>query len=152
MERFRETIPHVVERIRFVPRMSGPDFLSLLSVADVILDPLHWSGGNTTYEALFFGTPVVTLPSKFMRGRVTGGFYRQMGVMDCVVDTKDKYVKLAVRLGTDPAYREKIKARILAANHVLYENMEVVRDVERFFVEAVETAQRAPKKRRNGES
>lgn len=142
MERFQATIPHVIDRIRFVPRMSGPDFLSLLSVADVILDPLHWSGGNTTYEALFFGTPVVTLPSKFMRGRVTGGLYRQMGVMDCVVATKDKYIKLAVRLGTDPKFREEVKARILAANHVLYENTEVVREYERAFLQMVKESQR----------
>ena len=144
--RFQKTIPEVVDRIRFLPRQSSSNFQRLLSVADVILDPLHWSGGNTTYEALAVGTPIVTLPGEFMRGRVTYGCYTQMGVMDCVATTKEKYVKLAVRLGTDPSYRAKIKAKILAANNVLYENAEAVRDMERFFVEAVEAAQHATKK------
>ena len=142
MGRFRETMPHVVDRIRFVPRLNGHDFLGLLSVVDVILDPLHWSGGNTTFEALTFGTPIVTLPSEFMRGRVTYGCYTQMGVLDCVAVTKDKYVKQAVRLGTDPTYREKIKARILAANHVLYENLEVVREYELAFLRMFNETQR----------
>ena len=140
--RFQETIPDVVDRIRFLPRQTSPDFRRLLAVADVILDPLHWSGGSTTYEALLSGTPIITLPSEFMRGRVTYACYQQMGMMECVASSTDDYVKKAVRLGTDPKYREKVKGRILAANDVLYENAEVVRDFERFFKEAVDAARR----------
>lgn len=142
MDRFRKTIPHGIERIRFVPRLNGHDFLGLLSVADVILDPLHWSGGNTTFEALFLGTPIVTLPSEFMRGRVTYGCYKQMDVMDCVAATREDYVKLAVRLGTNPKHRAKIKAKILDRNHVLYENIEVVREYERAFLQMVNETRR----------
>ncbi len=120
--------------------------MCLLSVVDVILDPPTWSGGNTTFEALSFGTPIVTLPGEFMRGRVTYACYKQMGFMDCVATTKGEYVKLAVRLGTNPRYRARIKAKILAANDVLYENVAAVRDMERFFVEAVAAAQRPAKK------
>lgn len=140
MQRFRNTMPDVVDRIRILPRQSSRDFIGLLSVVDVILDPLKWSGGSTTYEALSFGTPIVTMPSEFMRGRVTYACYKQMGVMDCVAMTKEDYVKLAVRLGTDPAYRAEVKAKLLAANVVLYENAEAVRDLERFFVKALEDA------------
>ena len=42
-------------------------FPGSLASADVILDPLHFSGGNTTFEALAMGTPIVTLPGTFMR-------------------------------------------------------------------------------------
>ncbi len=146
MDRFRETIPLVVDRIRFMPRMNGHDFLSLLSVVDVILDPLHWSGGNTTFEALSFGTPIVTLPGEFMRGRVTYGCYKQMGVMDCVAKSRAQYVKTAVRLGTDRAFREATKQKILARNHVLYENHAVLREYEQFFVRAVEKSRRGGRK------
>ena len=72
-----------------------------------------------------------------MRGRVTYGCYKQIGVMDCVVSTKAEYVKLAVRLGTDPRYRKKVKAKILKANSALYENERAVREMERFFLDAI---------------
>jgi predicted O-linked N-acetylglucosamine transferase (SPINDLY family) len=143
LNRFRKAMPEVVDRIRFVPRQSRQDFLALLSSADVILDPPHWSGGNTTYEALSLGIPIVTMPSGFMRGRVTYACYKLMGVMDCVAGTKEEYVDLAVRLGANRKYRAEIKAKILAANNVLYENAEAVRDLERFLVKAVGATRRS---------
>ena len=66
-----------------------------------------------------------------------------MGVMDCVVSTKEAYVELAVRLGTDSAYRARVKEQLLSANGALFENGDVVRDLEKFFVKAVEIG--APK-------
>ena len=140
MRRFRNTIPDVRDRIRVLPRQNSRDFISLLSVVDVILDPVKWSGGSTTYEALSVGAPVVTMPSEYMRGRVTYGCYKQMGVMDCVASSREEYVALAVRLGTDPTYRAEVKAKILAANAVLYENGKAVRELERFFEKAVGNA------------
>ena len=71
--------PEVVGRIRFLRQMPLPDFLSLVTVSDVMLDPLHYSGGNTSLEAFALGTPIVTWPGEFMRGRHTHGFYKLMG-------------------------------------------------------------------------
>ena len=147
VNRFRRTIPDVADRIRILPRQTEWDFQGLLSVADVILDPLHWSGGITTLDALALGTPVVTLPGKFMRGRVTYAFYKQMGVLECVATANDEYVKLAVRLGKDRKYREKIKAKILASNAVLYENPSGARELERFFFKACEAARKDRKRK-----
>ena len=84
------------------------------------------------------GTPIVTLPSEFLRGRVTYAIYKKIGVMDCVASNPREYVDIAIRLGTNKEYRENIKAKILARNHVLYENIEVVRELESFFEWAVE--------------
>ena len=135
--RLSRTIPDVAQRVKFLPRQSSDDFLRLLATADVLLDPIHFGGGNTTYEALEFGTPIVTWPGAFMRGRVTYACYRKLGIMDCVAADGDEYVKLAVRLGTDPAWREEIRSRILAAKDVLFENPAAVRELECFFVTAV---------------
>jgi protein O-GlcNAc transferase len=140
LKRFGATIPDVVERIRFVPPQSREDFLSLSSVADVLLDPIHFGGGNTSYEGFTFGIPIVTLPSPFLRGRITLALYKQMGVLDCVVSNSAEYIKTAVKLGTDADYRAAIRSKILAANEVLYENLEGVRELEQFFQEAVARA------------
>jgi predicted O-linked N-acetylglucosamine transferase (SPINDLY family) len=137
MGRLSVSIPDVVERVRCVPRLSNGDFQHLLASADVLLDPLHWSGGITTLDALAFGTPIVTLPGELMRGRVTYGCYRHMGVLDCVAGSEQEYVALAVRLGTDRTYREMIRSKILARNAVLYRNEEAVREFEQFVLAAI---------------
>ena len=139
-QRLRQSIPEEWSRIQFLPRLRFNDYLHLLAISDVLLDTMHFSGGTTSFQALGIGTPVVTLPGQFMRGRGTYAFYRKMGVLDCVADTPQEYVQIAVRLGTELVWREHVKSKILAANHVLFGNVECVRELEQFFVAAVEKA------------
>lgn len=143
-DRFQKAFPDSIDRVQFLPRQSRDDFLGLMAVCDVMLDPFHFGGGNTTYEALSLGTPIVTLPSGFMRGRVTSACYRKMGLSDCIADAAADYVDRAVRLGIDPAYRSTMQARILAANSVLFDDQESLREIERFLQSAVAAARRGP--------
>jgi len=108
-----------------------------------MLDPLHYSGGNTSLEAVAVGTPIVTWPGAFMRGRHTHGFYRLMGVADCIARDADDYVAIALRLGTDPAWRNEVGRRIRDASVVLYENTDTVRALEDFLIDAVARARRS---------
>ena len=55
----------------FIPGVPQSEFPGLLLMADVLLDPLYFGGGNTTYEAIAIGVPIVTWPGPFMQGRVT---------------------------------------------------------------------------------
>jgi predicted O-linked N-acetylglucosamine transferase (SPINDLY family) len=135
--RFASTLGQGAGRVLFLERLGRTDFLNLNVLVDVLLDPLHFGGGNSSYEALAFGVPLVTLPSHYLRGRITLALYKQMNVMDCVAADPEEYVKLAVRLGTDPDYRTLVRAKILAANGVLYENLSGVRALEVFFRSAV---------------
>ena len=137
-ERFARSLADVQRRIHFLPPLSHDDFLSLTAAVDVLLDPIHFGGGNTSYEAFALGTPMVTLPSKLLRGRFTLGLYKQMGVLDCVATSVDEYVSLAVRLGTDREYHREISEKIRAASEVLYHNRQSVLDVEAFLADAIE--------------
>ena len=65
-------------------------------------------------------------------------FYKDMGFLDCVADSPAHYIARAVRLGTDTAFRESIRQKILARNHVLYENHAVIGEYEQFFLTALE--------------
>ena len=140
--RFERTIADVTERIVFVPWMPYPEYLNLSAVADVLLDPLHYGGGVTSYDGLATGTPIVTLPSQYQRGRYTLGCYRKIGTLDCVASSVQQYVELAVRLGCDRDYRYSIKEKILAASHLLFEDIDAVRQHEAFFEQAVWAARR----------
>ena len=140
MRRLRAAFPDEAGRVRMLPRQEKKDFFNLIAVSDVLLDSIHCSGGTTAFESLAVGTPIVTWPGEFARGRTTHAFYGKMGVLDCVAGSFDEYAEIAVRLGTDPTYRESIKKKILAANHLIYEDIESVRELEDFFQLAVEKA------------
>jgi len=137
MKRLQKHIPNADTRICMLPKQSTSDFMDLLSLSDVMLDPIHYGGGITTYEALALGTPVVTLPSEFLRGRISCGIYKKMGMTDCIVSTPETYAATAIKLGTDPDYRESIRSRILSANHELYEDMGAVEAFEAFLTSAL---------------
>jgi protein O-GlcNAc transferase len=137
---FAASLPDGENQIRFLPRLDYDDYLSLVMAADVQLDTVRFGGGMTSYEALAVGTPVVTLPSPYLRGRITLGLYKQMQVLDCVAQSPQEYCELAVRLGTDAGYREMIRAKILSANGVLFENDQGIRELEQFLHHVVEAA------------
>ena len=129
-DRFKRTIPDVVNRIEYLGRMPIGPFLDMLALVDVVLDPLHFSGGNTSFEAFSEGLPIVTMPGDFMRSRVTAAMYHRMGITDCIASSPEEYVRIAVRLGTDPAWRKEICARIRESRSVLFENHAMVREFE----------------------
>jgi protein O-GlcNAc transferase len=136
-DRFARAMPDVVDRIRWLPRLSHDDYLCFNTVCEVQLDTLHFNGGNTSYKALGVGAPIVTLSGEFLRSRITTALYRKMGVEDCMVRTPDEYIDLAVRLACEPEFRQHMSDKILAANDVLYADMEAVRELEQFFEQAV---------------
>lgn len=137
-QRFQHSLGEQARQVVWVDRQGRDDFIRLLSVADVILDPIHFSGGNTSYEAFSVGVPIVTLPGGYMRSRVTYACYRKMGMLDCVAASADEYVRLAVRLGTDPAWRAEMRAKIEANRARLYEDMTAVRELEDVFARLIQ--------------
>jgi predicted O-linked N-acetylglucosamine transferase (SPINDLY family) len=138
--RFATVMPDVADRIRFLPRLGHDDYLWLTTCYDAMLDPPHFNGGNTSLKALALGVPVVTRPSAFLRGRQTLGFYRKMGVQECVADSPAGYAEVAVRLATDAAYREDVRNRIRTAAVALFEDAGPTRELEEFFRQAVARA------------
>lgn len=129
--------PGCLERVLVVQGQPREMFLNLLAVSDVVLDPPHFNGMNTSLEALAAGAPVVTLPGSLHRTRHTQAMYRCMGMDDLIVGSPAEYVDTAVKVAGDRRWRDTLRQRILAANAVLFENDAVVREFERFFTTAV---------------
>jgi predicted O-linked N-acetylglucosamine transferase (SPINDLY family) len=50
--------------------------------------------------------------------------------MDCIVNTPQEYIDKAVRLATDVSYREEIQRKICANNHLIFEDMGMVKELE----------------------
>ena len=139
--RFARSMPSQAPRIVFLPFMAFDRFMQLLCLADVVLDTVHFNGMNSSLQAFAAGTPVVTLPGRLQRGRHTLAMYRKMGIEDCIAADSREYIDIAVRVASDRAYAEVVRRRILARNHVLFEDIRVVQEFERFFVDALAAMQ-----------
>ena len=135
-DRFARAFPENVDRVVFTPQLKLAEFLDLIRAADVILDPPHFGGGNTSLEAFAMGAPIVTLPGNFLRSRITYALYRKMNLLDLVADDAKTYVDLALRLGTDRNWREGLRKTITERSAFLYEDIQVVRDFEDLLLEA----------------
>ena len=130
MARMERLLPGAGKRLRFLPRLSSSDFIRAQALADVVLDTPGFSGGKTSLEAFGVGQPVVAMPSRYLRGRLTHGFYRRMGLDDLVASSLDDYVVKAVRLGVDAGYRAEAKTRVAERAPRLWGTIESLRAFE----------------------
>lgn len=121
----------------FYPRLSHPNFLNLNLVSDVLLDTFDWSGGHTTIEAIACHLPVVTCPGEFMRGRHTYAFLTMMGITETIASDEAEYIDIAVRLGTDRPWRDRIVEKMKQCHDRFYEDTTPVRALEAFYREVV---------------
>jgi len=146
-QRLAVTVPDVTDRIVFLPRQSYPDYLRLVAASDILLDPLHFGGGFTTYHGFSLDKPIVTLPTAFLRGRYTFGCYRKMEITECVASDPDEYVEIAVRLAQDEGYRAAVEGRIREASPYLFQDIDAADEHERFFEQMVDEARSKPETR-----
>jgi CRISPR-associated protein Csy1 len=109
---FERAAPGLDDRLILLPQCDHESYLRVNLACDAMLDTLHWSGGNTTLDAIASGLPVVTLPGRFMRGRQSAAMLRLVGVGELVARDDDHYVRIAQRLSEDAAWRDELRVRI----------------------------------------
>lgn len=123
-------------RILVLPRLDPTGFSSLLAAVDVVLESFPFSSYNTLMAAFAVGTPVVTLPGRFLRGRYCLGLYRQMGLESApIADSIGAYAELAVRIAQDARYRQRLQTRILAACPKIFANRAVGQELRDLLLE-----------------
>lgn len=128
----------VRKRVVILPRMGHEAYLQINRSCDVMLDTLHWSGGNTSLDALACGLPMVTLPGEFMRGRQSCAMLTEMGLDELIARDKNDYVAIALRLGTGAAWRKEIQQRIMKNIDRVFENELPVKELEQFLLSRFE--------------
>uniref|UniRef100_A0A7S2CRM6 O-GlcNAc transferase C-terminal domain-containing protein n=1 Tax=Octactis speculum TaxID=3111310 RepID=A0A7S2CRM6_9STRA len=116
----------VLSRVRFIHHWN---YLRVLRLSYAVLDTFPYGGCLTSLESLSFGKPVLTLPSRFIRGRFTLAMYRQMGLDDpsigLVAVDAASMVQSAIRIGTDRNYRRNVSQWVqIAYKDRLHRNLE----------------------------
>jgi len=114
-------------RLHVLPPCGHADYLRINRSCDAMLDPLHWSGGNTSLDAIASGLPIVTRPGRFMRGRQSAGMLGHIGLGDLVARDDDDYVARAVTLASDAGARRTARQRIEAARGALFDDAAATR-------------------------
>jgi CRISPR-associated protein Csy1 len=111
-----------IGRIKILPPLSHDDYKRLNALCDLMLDCLHWSGGNTTLDALATGLPVVTLPGRLMRGRQSMAMLKAIGLDELIASDEAHFCELASRLVRDAQWRQSLRERILARRQSLFDD------------------------------
>ena len=132
-DRMLKNLSDVSDRIEIIPRLSIDGIAELMGSADVILDTPHFSGGMTTYQALATGTPVVTLPGEYMRGRLSLGIYKQMGMLECVAKDTEHYIEITRRLCLESSYSKMIRQKIKEGHGKIFDNRTPITHHAKFF-------------------
>ncbi len=125
--------PELFKRFTFIPALSFEKYKRLLSLATAMLDSPVYAGGLTSFDAFSYGIPEVTLSGPLHVQNFATGIYRAMGMDHLPCRTVEEYVDLAVRLGTEPEYRESVSREIEAHSNKIFGSDEIVTEHERFF-------------------
>ena len=138
LNRFKKNKKINLDRIEFISGLSWEDYINHCGKASVLLDPFYFSAGNSFYEAMFYGTPTITKPTKYTKSRLVLGAYNQMEIENApVVNNVDDYIGKAVEIANDKDlydikeyYREQAKKN-------LYENQFIISNLEEIFLKIV---------------
>jgi protein O-GlcNAc transferase len=117
------------ERLIVLPPLPHDDYLRVNLACDAMVDTLHWSGGNTSLDALACALPVVTLPGDYMRGRQSAAMLALAGTPELIARGSDDYVRIASRLVEDAGWRKALASTIRDGHRALFDTK---RPVEAF--------------------
>ena len=139
--RFQDRIRRALEqrgidfarRVIWQPMRPAPEFRAMLSVCDVMLDTLHWSGGNTSLDALAAGLPIVTQPGRFLRGRQSAAMLRTIGLPQLVATDSTAMARIAVSVANESP--SGIRAQIARESGLLFDRQEPVRSLEQHLLQ-----------------
>jgi predicted O-linked N-acetylglucosamine transferase (SPINDLY family) len=84
------------ERLLISGRVPLQDYFRWLGDVDLALDTTPYSGGTTTCDSLWMGTPVLTLPQSRPVSRSAAGILSVAGLTEWIASSPDDYVARAV--------------------------------------------------------
>ncbi len=98
------------QRVDLLARSPHAELLAHYNAIDIALDPFPYSGCLTTYEALWMGVPVVSLPGETFAGRHSASHLHNVGLGGWVVATAEEYLAVAERWSRDGAALADLRA------------------------------------------
>jgi len=111
------------------PRLALADYFRRLREVDVALDAMPYSGGTTTCDTLWMGTPVVTMTGERSVSRSAASILAVLGLDAWIATSPEDYVARAVELAGKPSQaRQGLRERMRASP--LMDEARFARDME----------------------
>jgi len=101
-------------RVHFAPRFPRREYLRAYDSIDICLDPFPANGGTTSYDALWMGVPLITLPGQTAIGRAGVSILQNVGLPDLIAKSPDDFVKSAANLAADTARLTNLRSTLRA--------------------------------------
>ena len=141
IDRFKKNKKIDLKRIKFLDGFNWEEYINHCGKASVLLDPIYYGAGNSFYESVFYGTPTVTMPTKYTKSRLVLGAYNQIDISDLdfnpITKSINEYVEKAIEIGNSKNLYDLKKNIQLRAKKNLYEREEVIANFEKVFKEIV---------------
>ncbi len=127
MCRLRAAMPDVAGRLRVIGRLEREAYLELVAAANVVLDTPHYGGGaNTVLDAVAAGTPTVTWPGLYHRGRWAAAVNRLLGLDELNVSSICDYAAKAIQIADSDEPQMLLRETLKSTGTELFENMAAV--------------------------
>lgn len=100
------------ERICFAPKRPNPQHLARYRLADLFLDTYPYGAHTTASDAMWMGTPVLTLEGKGFAARVCAGLVRCAGLSELICHSLEDYIGRAVAIARTPGTAAALRHRL----------------------------------------
>jgi len=100
------------DRLLFSPRVTREIYFDQYNFCNLFLDTLPYNAGTTASDALWMGTPLVTLAGECFGGRMAASLLHAVGLPELITHTTQEYETLAIELANNPERLSSLKARL----------------------------------------
>jgi predicted O-linked N-acetylglucosamine transferase (SPINDLY family) len=121
-------------RIHYYPNQSHYDYMNLIYISDIVLDPFPFGGCNSSLESFSLNKPIVTQASNMINGRFTSGFYKKMQMDDMINNSRIEYINMVQKLVNNEEFYNECSLSINNKKHLLFEDNETLEDWKNLFI------------------
>ena len=125
-----------IKRLKWYPSLEKAEFLNLVKISNVCLDPFPFGGCNTSYDAFDYNIPVITMPNQYLYNRFTLGLYTKLNLSDCecIVNNIEEYANIATQICLNIKLQHKINRNIEMNKHLIFQDMDSINDWNNLFI------------------
>lgn len=103
------------ERLLFRKKMPLNEYLTLHNEIDVLLDTFPYTGGTTTYHAIWMGVPTLTIAGDTIASRQCSAGLNFCGLDDFITGDEAQYITKAVSLAAQPSALNTLRQSLRAS-------------------------------------